>query len=811
MNIKTSQYKLSDSSRIFPLILIVILSALPSIFSWGRVMIGGDTIIPFNSSAVIKYLYQWIEVQNGLYFSVNYYPLYIFYKIFEFFGFSYYSISLLILFILNFVAGLGIYKLAKLYFNGKDYYSFTIPITFYLLSPALLNSWHYLYIYTFIPWFIFLILGFIKKKEIKIINLVWLNIVIYFSSLDLPNPKYIFYLLIISAVLVVTSFLLKLINFSFLVKTAGAFVVSIFISSYLILPLAGFALNYSPTSYGVSVNPDDDNPSKLMDSGTATVDKMVNLHHNGISINTEEGLRYLKNPIMIILSYLYIFLFFMDILFMKKYHNHELDGHKLMLLVLIIIFLALSVGPNPPFGFIYIYFVNKFHPLAFLRTTAGAVFVLSALYSLYLFILIQEREKYSRKLQILLLIATLITGSPILFGDFYKNSTKINQFAKDNKKYGFTVPSEYFSVASIINNQKLDSKIYYLGSDSSYIYTKWGYFGPPFYSFTYKSNPIFEKTVLLNQAYHNVGLTFVDESIIGKVGNPKAPTNDYSFGEGYVKLYKASSVNFLPHVYVPLFVQTSTVSGNIRSAIYASDDLDGPRVINDVPILEYKKINPTKYRVIIHGAKNYFPLVFSESFNKGWVIYSQTPKISKLLSLDKYKILDGNGENQATLAEVEGFINKGYITNLGDGKNKKSVHKKWESGAEKIDYVETYFIDFISKNFQGTIQNDNLTNGIFYETWLKKPIDSNTHKVVNRYANSWYIDPQQICQQASMCYQSQDGSYNFEIIIEFWPQRLFYIGILISGATLLALAGYSIFIDVKKHKITKAENNETKN
>jgi hypothetical protein len=52
------------------------------------------------------------------------------------------------------------------------------------------------------------------------------------------------------------------------------------------------------------------------------------------------------------------------------------------------------------------------------------------------------------------------------------------------------------------------------------------------------------------------------------------------------------------------------------------------------------------------------------------------------------------------------------------------------------------------------------------------------------------FDPNQICLNNVKCVKNADGSYDFEIIVEFWPQRLFYIGLIISGTTLLACFGY---------------------
>ncbi len=749
-------------SRYAPFIAIFVLSILPVIFTWNKAIIGGDTTIPFNSGAIYKYLYQWISVQNGSYLSANYYPLYFFYKLAEVFGLGFYQTSSLLLFLLNLIAGIGIYKLAKLYDKGDHPYTLVLPISFYLLSPALLNGWHYLYIYSFSPWFFFFVLNFIKKGQIKILDLILLNITIFFASLDLPNPKYIFYLLLATLIIVTTSCFLKLIDTKFLLRTFFAATISLFLSAYLVLPLGNFILQYSPSNYGVSVNPGNNAGSKMMDFGSATMDKMFSLHHGGINLNKEERESYLKNPLLTVLGYLYLFVILIDILTVKRKKEDDKTGmYKLIFLVLIVLFLSLSTGSNPPFGFVYEFFVTHFRPLAFLRTTAGAVFFLSLFYSVYLFILVQEQEKRRYTLALVLVVATFITGYPILSGDIYENNTNVNQYAGKDRR-GFVLPPEYFTVSTLINRQKLDTKTLYPGLDSSYISTRWGYFGPLFYSLAYQSSPITENMVVYNQAYHNIGLTFVDESAVDEKKRRMPPLNQIKLFKGKnVSLYKTEASNFLPHLYVPSMAAKKLT----------------------VPVLEFKKIDPTKYRVRVHGAKNDFPLIFSEAFHSGWKLYfskqndtypSKGSLLNQLDDLSHYKILDGNEYDQATSEQLKDFIENGYVSYLGE-KDKNP------------------FIDFVSKNYQGTVQNDNLVTGSFYETWFKSPVSQDSHRTINGYANSWDINLSEICHEEKNCIRNADGSYDFEVIVEFWPQRVFYFGLSVSIITISGLLTLSFF------------------
>ena len=248
---------------------------------------------------------------------------------------------------------------------------------------------------------------------------------------------------------------------------------------------------------------------------------------------------------------------------------------------------------------------------------------------------------------------------------------------------------------------------------------------------------------------------------------------------------------FLPHLYIPKQIIIARDYQDIlkiliepdydfRSAILLSNNNKKITLSSkQQATIEFKKINPTKYRVIIHQATDNFPLVFSESFYKGWGLYLKKFKIqnSKFktdlkFNTQNYQIISNNKEDQASREEVKQFIDKGWTSNLG---NENEIH-------------------FISKNFQGTIQNNNLLDGNFFETWFLKKVDN--HQMVNGYANSWFIEPKKLCKTGE-CEQNTDGSYDMELIVEFWPQQLFYIGCIISVSTLIISLYYVVKINKK--------------
>ncbi len=85
-----------------------------------------------------------------------------------------------------------------------------------------------------------------------------------------------------------------------------------------------------------------------------------------------------------------------------------------------------------------------------------------------------------------------------------------------------------------------------------------------------------------------------------------------------------------------------------------------------------------------------------------------------------------------------------------------------------------------------------------------------SHFEFKGYLNGWFIDIDKICKESSVCIQNSDNTYDFDLVIEFWPQRWFYLGLLISGGTLLGCVGYLAYDWQKRRKLitTKTDTHE---
>ena len=181
--------------------------------------------------------------------------------------------------------------------------------------------------------------------------------------------------------------------------------------------------------------------------------------------------------------------------------------------------------------------------------------------------------------------------------------------------------------------------------------------------------------------------------------------------------------------------------------------------------VEYRKVSPTKYRIRLHRARGDTPLIFGESYSRGWRLYPianahQVRENATSVPIG-YAVAPRNYPYQADTVEARGFAEQGWISETGGR--------------------------FVSKRYFGAIQNDNLPDVSLIEKWYSDPLPEEWHIKVNGYANGWLIDVAQLCSDPNTCYQNDDGSYEVEFVMEFWPQQVFYLGSVLTLLTLFVV------------------------
>ncbi len=801
---------------VLPILAILSISVLPSIYTRANLAIGGDVMIPLTSSSLTKYLFHWVSVNNGEYFAINYYPYYLILLTVEKLNLSIYQFSGLLLFGLNLVAGFGIYRLCLLMFPSSKKYLYLPPIIFYLLTPALFNAPHYLFSYSILPWIAFPFFKFYLKREISTIDIVVLNLALFFATMELPNPKYLFHFNLIALLIIIYGLFQKQISFKLLRKNLGKFALYLFLSAYIWLPQLYFAAHYRPENYGVNVK--NGALQAMANYGVDTAGRIFKLHQDSVFLNYPDALLYSNSKVIEIASFILPLIVFLSLLTTKRKKSTEL--HKLKLLqVLTATYLFFSIGPNPPLGAIYEFIVTKVSLLAFLRTTAGAVFFLSLFYSLLICHFFISLKRFKLLIFTIFFACVLIYAKPFLDGSYYHNFNNVNRLTRIYEN-GFKIPEEYTDLIDKINSKKLDAKTFHPASSLTYLNTTWGFFGPVIYNFLYSNINIGVGKIFIDPKFHNLGFLFIDRSIIkednlSRKGEPEIPKGNKLFSHNFLDLYEFSRQSYLPHLYLAQELLSPDDYSFLKPsstpvAVVSDDSLDQlPKTTTyyqdsiSPPTIEYSKLTPARYRLLIHNATDSLPLIFSESFHALWKIYivpadsnqNNTPLLSQL---DKYHPLANNETDQPTAEELNNYIQKGWVTNLGDGSLKKILHHAYVNDHQTLVNEEDYTIDFISKKFATTIQNDNLQIPTFLENLNKTTFTNSTHFTANGYANGWLLNLKTECSlRPIFCQKNQDGTYEVEIFLEFQPQNIFDTTLFISLITLFTI----VFWLVTKSKI----------
>lgn len=122
----------------------------------------------------------------------------------------------------------------------------------------------------------------------------------------------------------------------------------------------------------------------------------------------------------------------------------------------------------------------------------------------------------------------------------------------------------------------------------------------------------------------------------------------------------------------------------------------------------------------------------------------------------------------------------------------ESYHPQWrvyiEDELVRFDYI---IAEYPTINVREA-KHDwyNFTPGDIVFLFKKPAVNETLHFIANGYANAWYIDPKEF---------DRDSDGKFTIIIYFLPQSLFYLGLFISGITLLSCIGY-LFYDWRRER-----------
>ena len=525
-----------------------------------------------------------------------------------------------------------------------------------------------------------------------------------------------------------------------------SFVLILFLCSYIYLPIIGLKSN----PYGKLAFTQDFINSMDFNSLRTSFLNLFRLAGLNTWPNCSHYNLYTQNVLFIFSGYLIPILAIAS-LFIRK-------GRKIKFFfgLVIVIVLFFAKGTHPPFEKIFLFVSSKIPYFEMYRAVYYKfVFYIALSYSVLIAFFISQsfcllKKHYNGKIRYTVLLVPFII---LLYNKPF--------FTKDVVPRDFltVIPQEYIELGDVIKGDPADFKILSLppapggrglllkwDNDNLYVgaYPDILFFNnsvlDSYWFITYKILPgtswgdikfeenvdsILDYTKLLNIKYIFLHKDFVERYDFKSGGGLKILNGKLraKIIESIFKQQKDVELVEDSKYYTLYKLSNNYFFPHIYSATslaFDDVDIDMLKITKEEPRITFKKINPTKYLVKVEGAKSPFWLVFSESFHKQWRLY-QIPDT-------RYQIPD------EIIAEYPNL-------------RVKEARHTMRFTPEDMRYL------------------------------FKKPLEAE-HRLVNGYANGWYIEPDRL---------GEDPAF----AIYFFPQSFFYLGLGISGLSLLLIClGY---------------------
>jgi hypothetical protein len=257
----------------------------------------------------------------------------------------------------------------------------------------------------------------------------------------------------------------------------------------------------------------------------------------------------------------------------------------------------------------------------------------------------------------------------------------------------------------------------------------------------------------------------------------------------------------------------------------------------DPPSVEFRRLGPTACVVRLSGVREGVPLLFQETFHQGWRAYlmpaGDQAGEHPMGRVAAYRVFEGNEAEQASPGELKDYVGKGFVTTLGDGSPKvRRADVYGPGGRVTAVRADEFIVDFVSKRFLTTVQNDNLPGPPLTATWNEGSLDPADPSRVNDpaadplspsfwkasgadegrampwpellhwqaqgYANAWWIEPEILkClgpDASRYVRPNPSGGVDMEMVIEFRPQRFYLMGLAASGTTVAVALAALMFL-----------------
>jgi len=193
-------------------------------------------------------------------------------------------------------------------------------------------------------------------------------------------------------------------------------------------------------------------------------------------------------------------------------------------------------------------------------------------------------------------------------------------------------------------------------------------------------------------------------------------------------------------------------------------------------------------RIELAKGKHNYERLENPTFDVKWVVLEPE---------DRRQKAEGRKEPEITFKKINPTK---YLVKVRGAKSpfwlvfSESFHKQWRlykyqiSNIKYQNYFEEIVADYPNLKVKEARHLTKFTPSDI-KFLFKESLEA-SHHLVNGYANGWYIEPEELGLEE-----------DFTLVLYFWPQSLFYLGLGISALTLLGCVGYLGAGIVKRKKL----------
>lgn len=763
----------------------------------------GDWLIPLDPLENLRHMFTWRQIDGGVTsWAMTAWSLFGFFALFKALALPLYLIERLYIYFGHTLAAFGMYYLASsVTFPKERNRTICLMAAFFYMFNLLIVDFVTLYVhlpYTVMPFILgFWIRGLHSPTEIKNFVKYSLLINLFLFGIVIDLPQYKMSLVMAFMLLTYTLFYLTFLKGSLkhtlkFILTGGS--VTLLLNLWFLLPYTSYL---KCGGFGTLTA-----PANIIfgDYGYSTIRQLFRLLGNAAFDIIKYFQPYKSNPLMVLITYSIPLLAWGALLFKKK------SKPVFFFAFFSLIFIFLAKGTNPPLGNFYKWAVLNI-PLARAFNTSHVMAVGIAMGYAYLighttsYLLHRLQRNIFLKITFLgtICLILLIAARPLLTGAYLEN------IANPPTYEGFKIPSSYVQANEFFSEKRPEDfniLLYprYSGG------TTWGY-GGGFYVYTF----LITKPLILNvQSFY--GTLPTSQAIREMVffADRKHPQK-----KAYFKLHRLLNLLNIRYIILDSDVYTSQeIFLKYLAELRTQTKICRVKTIDNLIIYENLSYRPhiytSPYLTLVRGRVDaLLPLTRTTYLNgRPCLLFSEQleseinnlkGRIYTLITFNEKKLSVKSLPFKVKTAPILSYQKINPTRYLIRVKAREpfwlvfseSFHEGWRAYLKPVN----------SEQF--TVNRKNRWEwSALVGAWKDrdKRVELKEHYVVNGYANGWWVPIGQfeIKNEKLKIENIENKPEEFEIVLEFVPQRLFEVGVLISGLTLLGCVAYLLGTKIKR-------------